>query len=400
MAGKTKLELTWVGKEKGALLEPRILLEDTDISYHSAERTGENEVFDNRVIFGDNLLALKALEQDFTGKIKCIYIDPPYNIGKAFESYDDMLEHSIWLSLMRDRLEILWRLLSPQNGVLLVSINDDEGHYLKVLCDELFGRRSFVAALIWNYEGNTDNQAKIINYHEYIFVYSKTGDIDNPEVIDPGVAKDSKLYKPEIRNTIVKNGPKNPPGTVLLPAGFPAAFNSGVIRAQAVRFPEYSSDLTVKDHALVSPVSAKSGWSSRSILEDFIGRGFEPVMDSKGQMTVFELTASGAIEAVKVRRQLKGHVVSVLRGLGTTNQMRLLLGKLGLTFDYPKPVGLISYLIRAFSGGEDWILDSFAGSGTTGHAVMNVMRSGWLRCSPSGSAAIMGRAIRCRTCGT
>lgn len=372
MAQKQKLELTWIGKENRPKLEPRILLEDPEKSYHAKRRVSENDIFDNRLIFGDNLLALKALEQEFTGKVKCVYIDPPYNTGKAFTNYEDGLEHSIWLTLMRDRLKILWRLLSPKNGVLLISVNDDEAHYLKVLCDELFGRQSFVASLVWNYEGNTDNQAKIINYHEYILVYSTTGDVDNPQVIDPNVSSTSKLYRAEIRNTVVKNGPKNPPSDICLPAGFPAGFDKGEIDKSSIRFPQYDSNILVSDGKLKQKVVARSGWSSRSILEEFIAAEFRPVRDSKGQTTVFELTRSGAIEAVKVREQEKGHFTSVLRGFGTTNQMRLFLQRLGLAFDYPKPVGLIAHLVRAFSNESDWVLDSFAGSGTTGHAVMKV----------------------------
>ena len=107
MAQKTKLELTWIGKENRPRLEPRILLEDPAKSYHAAQRVSDKDTFDNRLIFGDNLLALKALEQEFSGKIKCIYIDPPYNTGSAFEHYDDGIEHSIWLSMIRCRLEIL-----------------------------------------------------------------------------------------------------------------------------------------------------------------------------------------------------------------------------------------------------------------------------------------------------
>ena len=114
---KTKLELTWVGKENRPRLEPRILLEDPSKSYHSAHRVSDNDLFDNRLIFGDNLLALKALEQEFSGKIKCIYIDPPYNTGSAFDHYDDGVEHSLWLSLMRDRLELLRRLLTPDGSI-------------------------------------------------------------------------------------------------------------------------------------------------------------------------------------------------------------------------------------------------------------------------------------------
>jgi adenine-specific DNA-methyltransferase len=108
---KQKLELTWIGKENRSRPEPRILLEDPEKSYHAPHRVTEHDLFDNRLIFGDNLLALKALEQEFAGKVKCTYIDPPYNTGSAFEHYDDGIEHSLWLCLMRDRLEILRQLL-------------------------------------------------------------------------------------------------------------------------------------------------------------------------------------------------------------------------------------------------------------------------------------------------
>ena len=122
---KQKLELTWIGKEKRPKLEPRILLEDPAKSYHAKHRVSDNDIFDNRLIFGDNLLALKALEQEFTGEVKCIYIDPPYNTGSAFEYYDDGLEHSIWLGLIRDRAEALRRLMSD-DGTLFVHIDDNE----------------------------------------------------------------------------------------------------------------------------------------------------------------------------------------------------------------------------------------------------------------------------------
>ena len=145
---KTKLELTWIGKDKRPKLEPRILLEDPRLSYHAKHRVSDNDQFDNKLIFGDNLLALKALEQEYAGKVKCVFIDPPYNTGSAFTHYDDGLEHSIWLSLMRDRLEIIRSLLSD-DGSLWITIDDNEAHYLKVLCDEVFGRGNFVANVLW-----------------------------------------------------------------------------------------------------------------------------------------------------------------------------------------------------------------------------------------------------------
>lgn len=144
---KNKLELTWIGKyDKHDPLEPRILIENEKYSYGHPE-TGvlpNGKPWNgNMLIHGDNLLALKALEQDFAGQIKCIYIDPPYNTGNAFEHYDDNLEHSIWLSLMRNRLEILRDLLRP-DGSIWIQIDDEEQAYLKVLCDEIFGRNNFV----------------------------------------------------------------------------------------------------------------------------------------------------------------------------------------------------------------------------------------------------------------
>ena len=129
-----RLELTWVGKENRPRVEPRVLLEEASQSFHAPEKVSENDLFDNRLIFGDNLLGLKSLEQEFTGKIRCVFIDPPYNTGSAFEHYEDGLEHSIWLSMMRDRLEMIRRLMSD-DGSLWITIDDNEAHYLKVLCD-------------------------------------------------------------------------------------------------------------------------------------------------------------------------------------------------------------------------------------------------------------------------
>ena len=153
-----RLELTWIGKESRPRLEPRILLEDPTKSYHAKQRTNKNDIFDNHLIFGDNLLALKALEQEFTGKVKCIYIDPPYNTGSAFEHYDDGIEHSIWLGLMRDRMELLHKLLA-KDGSIWISIDDNEQAYLKVMLDEVFGRSNFFANIVWQHSIQGKNDA-------------------------------------------------------------------------------------------------------------------------------------------------------------------------------------------------------------------------------------------------
>jgi adenine-specific DNA-methyltransferase len=174
---KQRLELTWIGKENRTKLEPRILLEDPAESYHAAHRITDRDIFDNRLICGDNLLALKALEQEFTGKVKCIFIDPPYNTGSAFEHYDDGIEHSLWLSLMRERLELLWRLLSD-DGSLWITIDDNEAHYLKVLCDEVFGRPAFVMNLIWQKRTSRENRAAIGSAHDHLLLYAKSGPVE------------------------------------------------------------------------------------------------------------------------------------------------------------------------------------------------------------------------------
>lgn len=165
-----KLELTWVGKYDDKVVEPRILMEDVEKSYG-------DPTSDNMLIHGDNLIALQALQQDFSGRVKCIYIDPPYNTGNAFDYYDDGVEHSIWLNLMRQRLVLLRELLSEE-GSIWIQIDDEEQAYLKVLCDEIFGRVNFVNMISVNMKniagasgGGEDKRIK--KNCEYILIYAK-----------------------------------------------------------------------------------------------------------------------------------------------------------------------------------------------------------------------------------
>jgi len=184
MTKKQRLELTWIGKDKPVKLEPRILIEDPSKSYGDPNSG-------NMLIHGDNLLALKALEQDYTGKIKCIYIDPPYNTGNAFEHYDDGLEHSIWLNLMYERLKILKKLLR-EDGVIFVQIDDNEGAYLKILLDQVFGRDNFettffIQVRYGNKTLNEDNNyQKLI---EQVFVYGKGNFKPNKEKVEYSIDK-------------------------------------------------------------------------------------------------------------------------------------------------------------------------------------------------------------------
>lgn len=172
-----RLELTWIGKDEQPQVEPRILLHEPSKDYGDPNAQ-------NMLIHGDNLLALKALEQQFAGQIKCIYIDPPYNTGEAFEHYDDNLEHSIWLKLMRSRLTILRNLLA-ENGTIWIQIDDEEQAYLKVLCDEIFGRSNFINLISVNMKnaagasgGGEDKRLK--KNCEFILSYAKNYDLIEP----------------------------------------------------------------------------------------------------------------------------------------------------------------------------------------------------------------------------
>jgi adenine-specific DNA-methyltransferase len=214
MSTKIRLELTWIGKDIRPKPEPRILLEDPEKSYHAAHRVSAADLFDNRLIFDDNLLALKALEQEFTGKVKCVFIDPPYNTGTAFKQYDDGVEHSLWLSLMRDRLELIRGLLADQ-GSLWITIDDNEAHYLKVLCDEVFGRACFVAAFIWKkVDSPNDNKVAITPDHEYVLCFSKVpGAVSFKQRLDRSILEayrkpDDESEHPYRDRLLKKNGKK------------------------------------------------------------------------------------------------------------------------------------------------------------------------------------------------
>ena len=194
MSKKPRLELTWIGKENRPRLEPRILLEDREKSYHAKHRVSDKDIFDNILIQGDNLLALKALEQQFRGQVKCIFIDPPYNTGSAFEHYDDGLEHSTWLSMMRDRLELLRELLRP-DGSIWITIDDNEMPYLRVLLDEIFGRANFIATVIWEKVYSPKSSAKFLSEnHDYVVCYAKDASRWQRNLL-PRTERQDKAYK-------------------------------------------------------------------------------------------------------------------------------------------------------------------------------------------------------------
>lgn len=391
--------LDWIGKDK-------VINHHNDVPYKVLERKysyDEDGVHkddihsENMIIHGDNLEALKSLLPQYEGKIKCIYIDPPYNTRKSSEKNkawiysdsvddpkiekwlgvtvgdegEDLSRHDKWLCMMYPRLVLLNKLLSDK-GIVFISIDDNECSYLKIICDDIFGKKNFVAQLIWRSDGNFDNQAKIKNVHEYILCYIKNADeVGLPQAIDPSASENSKIYNEEVRNTVVKNGPKNPMSTIKLPIGFPCSVSDLIIKSRKDKFPYYGTDAIIEGGRLINEVEVKSGWSSKNILMKYINNGFKPVKDTKGQDTVFEITKTGNIEMIK-RRGDASHVLSLLQNLGSTQNMSTELAKMGVKFDFPKPVDLVTYLISFYCRKDDIILDSFAGSGTTAHAVLNM----------------------------
>ena len=350
---KQKLELTWIGKENRPKLEPRILLEDTKKSYHAAHRVTENDLFDNRLIFGDNLLALKALEQEFAGKVKCVFIDPPYNTGSAFEHYDDGVEHSLWLTLMRDRLEIIRRLLSD-DGSLWVTIDDNEAHYLKVLCDEVFGRGCFVASNVWQKRYSRENREAIGDTHDYVLVYA----------IDREKFKATRNLLPlgEKQKKLFKNPDNDSRGP----------WQSVSLLAQGYR-PNQMYEIAAPNGKVHIPPPGNC-WKIiepgyRELVADnrvYFGKDGDGVPRRKE----FLSKAKGIVPWTWWTHEEVGHTDEA------NKEMQFLFGKDDV-FPTAKPERLIQRILQIATKSGDFVLDSFAGSGTTG-AVAQKMGRRWI----------------------
>lgn len=352
MTAKQKLELTWIGKDQRPKLEPRILLENKEKSYHAKHRVTENDVFDNKLIFGDNLLALKALEQDYTGKVKCVFIDPPYNTGSAFQHYDDGLEHSIWLGLMRDRLEIIRKLISD-DGSLWITIDDNEAHYLKVLCDEVFGRGNFVANVVWQKKYTTANDSKgIPASHDHILVYQKSHVFERG--LFPRTEKQNDFYKYDDYD------------------------GRGAYRTDNVLVKSFSQ-------TGVFPITNPN--TSRIYMppEGRCWRTNEKTMQKwlVENRIYFGKDGKGAPQLKRYLNEVKQGIVPntwwSFDEAGHNDQAKKELQKLFTKdiFDTPKPEKLLYRILTLATNSGDLVLDSFAGSGTTG-AVAHKMGRRWI----------------------
>lgn len=417
-----RYSLNWPGKREA------LVTANMPISKTLRPCRDESVDFDttkNIFIEGDNLDALKLLQESYLGKVKMIYIDPPYNTGKDFIYKDNYAAnkvefdeasgqkdeeggrlvanpdsngryHSDWLSMMYSRIKLARNFLRD-DGVLFVSIGDDEVANLRNICNEVFGEKNFCAQFVWNTEGNTDNQYEVKVNHEYVVAYYKNNHFSQKaisKVIDPNTPDGSNLRKGYADNNINKNNPENPPSIVELPVGFPCSEESLDYVAKAIDqdfldianeekfisdelkarygleaksgLPVKLDDLEARNYKLTKPCRIFVGMANKNKLLEFIKGGCESILDD-GQPLRFYLNANAA---VRYRKDVESprNILSVLRNLGTTEKTKTYLKSLGVFYSYPKPVNLLKYLISVGSKSDDLIMDFFAGSASTAEA--------------------------------
>jgi len=341
--------LHWLNREKDVLATdgvPYRLLESVDdLSYGEANSP-------NMLIQGDNLEALKALLPYYAGQVKCIFIDPPYNTRSAFEHYDDNLQHAQWLSMMYPRLELLRELLA-EDGSIWITIDDNEAHYLKVLCDEVFGRKNFVANVIWQKKNNPQNHARWFSAnHDHILVFAKNKDKWRPNL----------LPRTDEMNARYRN-PDNDPRGVWNP-GCPS-----VKRYSAkTDFP-----ITTPSGRVVHP-SASRSWvfSEKKFLEMVADNRiwFGKTGNNVPSIKRFLTEVKDGLTALTIwLYQDVGHNQAAKKEVQAFNETEV--------FATPKPEKLMQRILTLATNQGDLVLDSFAGSGTTG-AVAHKMGRRWI----------------------
>lgn len=329
--------LQWLDKDKTikkANQSPYRLLEsDQNLSYGD-QNSG------NMLIQGDNLEALKALLPYYANRVKCIYIDPPYNTGSAFEHYDDNLEHSKWLDMMYPRLELLRGLLS-ENGSVWISIDADESHYLKVICDEVFGRKNFIDEIVWQRSYAPINLKKTLSRsHDTILVYAK-----NSEGFEL-----NKLPRSDEANNRYKNPDKDSRGVWK---------SSDLSVGPAVETNIYP--ITTPSGRVVLPTEGRSWVFSKKRFEEFVANNriwFGSKGESVPSIKRFLSEVKDGVTAMTWwNYQEVGHNQDAKR------EVKLL--DLGEVFGTPKAEKLIYRILTLATNEGDLVLDSFLGSGTT-----------------------------------
>lgn len=297
----------------------------------------------NMLIQGDNLQALKALLPLYAGKVKCIYIDPPYNTRSAFTHYDDNLEHSLWLSMIYPRLELLRELLA-EDGSIWVSIDDNEAHYLKVIMDEVFGRESFVASNVWQKRYSRENREAIGDVHEYIFVYAKY----------PIVFKQCRNLVPltEIQAKVYRNPNSDPLGRW---RPIPMSAQEGHAT------PEQFYEVVTPSGKTHRPPEGRCWGISRATYEKLLTEGriyFGKNGDSQPNIIRYLSEVPGIAPWTWWPFDEVGHTDE------SKKEIHNLFGKTA-AFDSPKPERLIHRILHIATNPDDLVLDSFLGSGTT-----------------------------------
>lgn len=347
------------------------------------------------LIHSENLQALNVLEAKYNNELDAFYVDPPYNTGSDGFQYKDNYQHSSWISMISDRLHAARSLMST-DCVGLISINDLEVDRLNQLIVDVGGFDHY-GTLIWNTEGHTDNQLEIKVNHEYVSIVSRRdGSPVFGNVVDPNTREESNLWKGYAENSITKNGPGNPASEITLPQNFPCLVENlelertnvsdaffeevdrkgyitrDVTQRFEVDYPVRLDQMLVANGVLASPCRVFSGWANANKLKSFIASGCNPLEEDGGSLR-FYLSPKGVIYYRRDRTAAR-NIVSVLRNFSTTEKMRSELESMGLNFTYPKPKELIGYLVGVAGHSDKPILDFFAGSGTTGHAVINLNR--------------------------
>jgi len=383
MAARTRLELTWIGKDTTPRLEPRILVEDHEKSYLAARRVSQDDLFDNRLIHGDNLLALKALEQEFAGKVQCVYIDPPFNTGQAFEHYDDGVEHSLWLTMMRDRLVILHRLLH-ESGTLFVHIDDNELGYLIALGDEVFGRSNRVSVITFKQSSVSGPKAinpGFVSTASYIVVYAKQKASWQSAKVYSAIERDDRYSK------CIDNYDE-PSAKWRLVSLKDAFARSRGLDVKALRKGAFDSELDAFVLAEAQRVVRTARIAPKDVAEDVrlvlaqssqqpgkvfrAGRpGKDDVFFLSGEQLIFYSSKVREVNGKRVTGQALSTIWDDLLSNNLHNEGGV---------DFPKgkkPELLIKRCLDVATNPGDLVLDSFGGSGTTA-AVAHKMRRRWI----------------------
>lgn len=387
MSKKQKLELTWVGKDVRPKLEPRILLGDPEKSYHAKHRVSENDIFDNQLIFGDNLLALKALEQEFTGKVKCVYIDPPFNTQQAFEHYEDGLEHSLWLGLIRDRLQIIQRLMAD-DGTLFVHIDDNELGYLIVLLDEIFGRSNRVSIVTFKQGSATGHKSinpGVVSTSNFLLMYAKKKSAWLPNRLFTARAERDKRYGQFIEN---HDDPFDIWRFITLTQAFARELKlpeKGLKKAVGDEYEEKLSDFVLRNAQRVvrqaRPDYSAVSSSAREMIDEskkkpdrvlkLLREDYSDMFFINGERILFYAEKLKVVDGEYVAGE---PLTSIWDDVLSNN----LHNEGGVEFPKgKKPEALIKRCLELSTTPGDLVLDSFAGSGTTG-AVAHKMGRRWI----------------------